>query len=194
MKRSRNGKEVEMKIMNVVRALPVIGLALGAAMSARAAGPYTLTCDAARSGTVTISLTGYTVSVTGTGEIGAASGKAGGRRETKFALTVQTGSGKDYETLLSMLQDNEMLRSCKLIDGQGGTGIAANDNWTQENVKGKNKGKNNQQPSNSGGALEWILTNASVTSVTASGGPNSTGVPATSMQTTIEAENFTFTM
>lgn len=194
MKRSSNGKEVEMKIMNVVRALLVVGLTLGAAMSARAAGPYTLTCDAARSGTVTIALTGYTVSVTGTSESALGAGKAAERRETKFALTVQTSSGKDYETMLSMLQDDEMLRSCKLIDGQGGTGTTANDNWTQETAKGKNKGKNNQQPSNSGGALEWILTNASVTSVTASGGPNSTGVPTTSMQTTIEAENFTFTM
>jgi hypothetical protein len=196
LKRSRNGKEVEMKIMNVVRALPVIGLTLCAAMSARAAGPYTLTCDAARSGTVTVTLTGYTVSVTATGESpeGAATGKGIGRRETKFALTVQTGSGKDYETLLSILEDNEELRNCKLIDGQGGTAVTANDNWNQESAKGKNKGKNNPQPSNTGGALEWILTNASVTSVTASGGPNSTGVPATSMQATIEAENFTFTM
>ncbi len=183
-----------MKIMNVVRALLVVGLMLGAAMSARAAGPYTLTCDAARSGTVTIALTGYTVSVTGTSESALGAGKAAERRETKFALTVQTSSGKDYETLLSMLQDNEMLRSCKLIDGQGGAGVAASDSWNQETAKGKNKGKNNPQPSNSGGALEWILTNASVTSVTASGGPNLTGVPTTSMQTTIEAENFTFTM
>ena len=126
-----------MKIMNVVRALLVVGLTLGAAMSARAAGPYTLTCDAARSGTVTIALTGYTVSVTGTSESALGAGKAAERRETKFALTVQTSSGKDYETLLSMLQDDEMLRSCKLIDGQGGAGIAANDNWNAGDCEGK---------------------------------------------------------
>jgi hypothetical protein len=171
-----------------------MSLGLGAAMSAHAVGPYTLTCDAARSGTLTITLTGYIVAVTGTSEsaIGAGAGKGMGRRETKFALTVQTSSGKDYETLLSMLQDDEMLRSCKLIDGEG-SGITANDSLTQGS-KGKNKGKNNLPASTTGGALEWILTNASVTSVTASGGPNSAGVPTTSMQATIEAQNFTFTM
>ena len=183
-----------MKIITGSRALLLMSLGLGAAMSAHAAGPYTLTCDAARSGTVTIALTGYTVAVTGTSEAAIGAGKGASRRETKFALTVQASSGKDYETLLSILQDDEILRSCKLIDGQGGAGVGASDSWTQESAKGKNKGKNNQPASNSGGALEWILTNASVTSVTASGGPNSTGVPATSMQATIEAQNFTFTM
>ena len=187
------------KRMKNARGLLVICLVMGAAMGARAAGPFTLTCDAARSGTVTIALTGFNVVVTGSGEsepTGAVAGKATGRSETKFAVTVQTDSGKDYETLLSMLEDDEVLRSCKLVDGQGG-GAAATDSWNQMAVaKGKNKAnKNNSAPaSTTGGALEWILTNASVTSVTATGGPNSSGVPTTSMQATIEAQKFSFTM
>lgn len=188
-----------MKGIKNAGALLVICSIMGAAMGARAAGPFTLTCDAARSGTVTIALTGFNVVVTGSGEsepIGATAGKASVRSETKSAVTVQTDSGKDYETLLSMLEDDEVLRSCKLVDGQGG-GVAATDSWNQTAVaKGKNKAnKNNSAPaSTAGGALEWILTNASVTSVTASGGPNSTGVPTTSMQATIEAQKFSFTM
>ena len=188
-----------MKGMKNARAFLVICLIVGAALGAHAAGTYTLTCDAARSGTVTIALTGFNVVVTGSGEseaTGATAGKVGGRSETKSAVTVQTDSGKDYEALLSMLEDGEILRSCKLVDGQGG-GVAATDNWDQMAVnKGKNKAnKNNNAPaSTTGGALEWILTNASVTSVTATGGPNSTGVPTTSMQATIEAQKFSFTM
>jgi hypothetical protein len=185
--------EVEMKFITDIGAVAVMSLGLGVAMSAHAA-PFTLTCDAARSGAVAIQLTGFSVVVTGSGENVGVTGKGEGRRDAKFALTVQTDSGKDYETLLSMLEDGEVLRSCKLVDGQGGRGVAANDSWTQESVKGKNKGKNSAPASNTGGALEWILTNASVTSLTATGGPNSTGAPTTSMQATIEAQTFSFAM
>jgi hypothetical protein len=191
LKRSRNREEVEMKMMKGTRALLVICLTLGAAMSARAAGTYTLTCDAARSGPITIGLTGFNLVVTGTGEaIGASQG--GGRRETKFALTINFAPGKDYETLLSMLEDNENLRSCKLVDGEGG-GTAAADNWNQMAVtKGKNKSKNTAPASTTGGALEWILTNASITSVTALGSESATGAPQGSMQATLEAQTFSF--
>ncbi|MGA3033390.1 MAG: hypothetical protein ABSD70_08905 [Terracidiphilus sp.] len=179
--------------------LAVAGLLFAAANGARAAGAYTLTCDAARSGAITVQLTGFNVAVTATGEgapTGAATGMSSGRRETKFALTVQTDSGKDYETLLSMLEDNEVLRSCKLIDGEvSGSGMTGKDNWTQEAVtKGKNKSKTNAPASTSGGGgLEWILTNATVTSVTVNAGPNATGVPTTTIQATIDAQKFSFT-
>ena len=183
-----------MRFVMSSRVLLVMGLALGAAMSARAAGTYTLTCDAARSGPITIPLTGFNVVVTASGEsVGASAG--GGRREAKFALTIDFAPGKDYETVLSMLQDNENLRSCKLIDGEG-AGTAAADNWNQMSAtKGKNKGsKNNGPVSTTGGALEWILTNASITSVTATGSESTAGVPQGSVQANIEAQNFTFAM
>jgi len=180
-------------------ALAAAGLLLVSAIAARAAGAYTLTCDAARSGNITIQLTGFNVAVTGSGSAspdGAVSGLGAGRREsTKFALTVQTDSGKDYETLLSMLEDDEVLRSCKLVDGEvSGGGMTAKDNWTQEAVtKGKNKSKTNAAPAAGGGGLEWILTNATVTSVTVNAGPNATGVPTTTIQATIDAQKFSFT-
>jgi hypothetical protein len=190
LKRSSNGKEVEMNIVKSTRALLVICLALSATIGARAAGTYTLTCDAVRSGTVTIALTGFTVAVTGSSESGV--GAAQGRHDSKFALTIDFAPGKDYGALLSMLQDNENLRSCKLLDGEGG-GSAATDNWNQSAVnKGKNKGKSNAPASTTGGALEWILTNATITSVTATGSESATGAPQGSMQATLEAQTFSF--
>ncbi len=182
-----------MGFMKWTGAVLAMCLGQGAAMSAHAAN-YTLTCDAARSGSITIQLTGFSVAVTGSGESSAV-GKGVERSETKFALTVQTDSGKDYETLLSMLEDGEVLRSCKLIDGQVAGGATGKDDWTQmAETKGKNKGKNNAPASTTGGGLEWILTNASVTSVTVTGGPNTAGVPTTLIQATIEAQKYTFTM
>ncbi len=189
-----------MKIMNVVRALLVIGLTLGAAMSARATGTYTLTCDAAMGTTISIPLTGFTFKVTGSGETSSDTGMAAGKRENagsaSFELSIRFAPGKDYETLLSMAQDGENLRSCKLTDGEAG-GTAANDSWTQMSVtKGKGKNKNNNAPAaaSTGGALEWILTNAKVTSVTAIGNENATGVAEGSILATIEAQTFSFAM
>ena len=62
--------------------------------------------------------------------------------------------------------------------------------------KGKNnKGKNNAQPAaTSEGASEWILTNATVTSVTAIGRESTTGAPDGEMEATIDAQQITFTM
>ncbi|MGO8935483.1 MAG: hypothetical protein ACLQDA_17385 [Terracidiphilus sp.] len=179
-----------MEIMRGTRALLVICLALSVAISARAAGTYTLTCDASRSGSFTLTLTGFNMVVTGSSEPG--TGAAAGKRDSKFELTINFDSGKDYGALLSMLQDNENLRSCKLVDGAGG-GTTASDNWTQEAVtKGKNKNKNNAPASTTGGALEWILTNATITSVTATGSESATGAPQGSMQATLEAQTFSF--
>lgn len=184
-----------MKTVQWLGAVGAFTFMLAAAPGARAAGPFTFTCDAARSGTVTLQLTGFNVSTTASG-VASPDGKGMGRRETKFAVTIQTDSAKDYQTLLGLMDGDEYLRSCKLIDGQGGAGISANDSWTQENVgKGKNKGKNNnngQAPTGSG-TLEWILTDASVTGVTVNAGPSSTGVPTTAIQATIEAQKYTFT-
>ena len=192
---SRKSKEVEVKMMKGTTALVAMILGLGGAISAHAAGGFTLTCDAARSGAITIQLTGFNVVVSGSGDstMGAASGKGLERNEAKFALTVTIDSGKDYQTLLSMFEDGEVLRSCKLIDGEGG-GVTASDSWTEANAKGKNKSKTNPPAGSAGGALEWILTNATVTGVTATGSQSSTGVPTTSLQATIEAQKFTFTM
>jgi hypothetical protein len=164
-----------MEIMRGTRALLVICLALSVAISARAAGTYTLTCDASRSGSFTLTLTGFNMVVTGSSEPG--TGAAAGKRDSKFELTINFDSGKDYGALLSMLQD----------------GTTASENWTQEAVtKGKNKNKNNAPASTTGGALEWILTNATITSVTATGSESATGAPQGSMQATLEAQTFSF--
>lgn len=184
-----------MKTVQWLAAVGAFTFMLAAVPGARAAGPFTLTCDAVRSGTVTFQLTGFSISATASG-VESPDGKNMGRRETKFALAIQTDSAKDYQTLLGLMDGDEYLRSCKLIDGQGGAGINANDSWTQESVgKGKNKGKNNNngQGQAGSGALEWILTDASVTGVTVNAGPSSAGAPATSIQATIEAQKYTFT-
>lgn len=182
-----------MKTAKKARALLVIGLLSGAALGAHAAGSYMLTCDAAKGATLNMTLTGFSFKVNGSEE--AATGLATGRR-SNFELTIKFAAGRDYETLLSIVEDNENLRSCKLVDGAGG-GAAATDDWNQMSApKGKNKSKasGNNQKTNSSGALEWILTNATVTSVTATGSENSTGTPESSIQATIEAQKFSFTM
>jgi hypothetical protein len=192
--------EVEMKIMTGTGTLLVMCLGLGAANSARAAGTYALTCDAANGAKVSMTLTGFTFKVTnsgsGSGETSVAGATAGKREtsDTTFELTIRFAPGKDYETFLSMAQDNENLRSCKLTDGDSG-GTSASDSWTQNAVtKGKSKNKNNNEPAaaSTGGALEWILTNARVTSVTATGNENASGAPQGSMEATLEAQTFSF--
>jgi len=193
--------EVEMKIMSGTGTLLVMCLGLGTATSACAAGTYALTCDAANGAKISMTLTGFTFKVTssgsGTGESSVA-GASAGKRETSsdasFELTIRFAPSKDYETFLSMAQDNENLRSCKLTDGDSG-GTTASDSWTQNAVaKGKSKNKNNNEPAaaSTGGALEWILTNARVTSVTATGNENASGAPEGSMQATLEAQTFSF--
>jgi len=182
-----------MKIMSGTGTLLVMCLGLSAAMSAWA-GTYALTCDAANGAKITMTLTGFTFKVTGSGGT-ASSGAAAGRADNaSFELTIRFAPSKDYETFLSMAQDNENLRSCKLTDGDSG-GTTASDSWTSNSVtKGKSKNKNNNEPAaaSTGGALEWILTNARVTSVTATGNENASGAPEGSMQATLEAQTFSF--
>ncbi|MGA9063513.1 MAG: hypothetical protein WB341_17860 [Terracidiphilus sp.] len=184
-----------MKFMTGSRTLLLIGLALGTAVSARAAGTYTITCDAERGGTLSIALTGFNLKVAGASEPAGTGMSKGTRSNAGFELTIRFAPGKDYETLLSMVQDNEVLRSCKLVDGAGG-GTTATDAWTQmEAPKGKNKNKNNAPAASpSGGALEWILTNATVASVTAIGNETAAGVPENAIMATLEAQTFSFTM
>jgi hypothetical protein len=184
-----------MKGMKNARALLVMCLVMGTAMVGRAAGTYTLTCEPERGGTLTLALTGFNFKVTGEAE--AATGMAAGARRSNFELSIRFAPSKDYETLLSMVEGNEVLRSCKLIDTESG-GTTAVDDWNQMSaVKGsKNaKAKNNAQAATStGGALEWILTNATITTVTAIGNINNTGAAEGSMQATIDAQKFSFTM
>ncbi len=182
-----------MNIVKCTRALLVICFTLGVAMAARAAGTYTLACDAANGSKITMTLTGFTFKVTSSGETSASGAAAGRAENATFELTIRFAPGGEYETLLSMAQDNETLRSCKLTDSDGG-GTTASDSWTQNSAaKGKSKNKNNAPTAAStGGALEWILTNARVTSVTATGNENATGAPEGSMQATLEAQTFSF--
>lgn len=166
----------------------------GASVAAHAAGAYTLTCEPARGGTINIQLIGFTFKVTG----GAAEMPTGmaPRRATNFELTVRFAPGSSYQTMLTMAQTNEVLRSCRLVDGEGG-GITAKDNWTQMSVpKGVNNPRtgNPAQGSSSGGALTWTFTNATVSSVTAIGNELPSGVTEGQIQATIAAERYEFAM
>jgi hypothetical protein len=168
-------------------------LLLAGTAGAHAAGTYALSCTAVKSGTFTMVLTGFTVKLGGAED--AATGSGSGKRSA-FSVTIRFAPGKDYQALWSMAQDNETLRSCKLTDSEGGSGVTASDDWTASTAaKTKNKNKNNAQPaSTNGGALEWILTNATVTSVTAIGRESTTGAAEGEMEATIDAQQITFTM
>jgi hypothetical protein len=183
-----------MKVSKRVWALLVMCLFLASAVGARAA-TYTLTCEPARGDAMVIVLTGFNFKVTGGAE-SSASGAAVGARRSNFELTIRLALNKDYEALVSMAEDNEVLRSCKLTDSDVSGGVAATDNWTQMSAaKGKNaKVKNAAPASTSNGAFEWILTNATVTSISAIGSENSSGTPESSVSATIEAQKYTFTM
>lgn len=184
-----------MKVSNGIWTLLMLCFLLGGVARARAAGTYTLTCESERGGTLNLVLTGFNLKVTAASEPSAAGMSKGMRSNAAFALTIRFAPGKDYEAMLSMVQDNEVLRSCKLLDGAG-NGTTATDSWTQmEAPKGKTKSKNNSPAATpAGGALEWILTNATVTSVTAIGNETPAGVPENAIMATLEAQNFSFTM
>ncbi|MGB0066000.1 MAG: hypothetical protein WBP85_16270 [Terracidiphilus sp.] len=182
-----------MKTVKWLGAVGAFGLLLAGAPGAQAAGSYTLTCNAAKSGTITMALTGFTIKLNGAED--AATGSAAGKRSA-FAVTIRFAPGKDYETLWSMVQDNEELRSCKLTDTEGGAGVTATDDWTASSSKEKkSKLKNNAPPAAmSGGGYEWILSDATVTSLTAIGRETTTGAADGEMEATIDAQQITFTM
>lgn len=183
-----------MKGLKRIWALLMMCLFLGSAIGARAA-TYTLTCEPAKGDAMVIVLTGFNFKVTGGAE-NAASGLASGARRSNFELTIRLALNKDYEALVSMAEDNEVLRSCKLTDGDVSGGTTASDNWTQMSAtKGKNaKVKNAAPASTSGGAFEWILSNATITSVSAIGNENASGTAESTVTATIEAQKYTFTM
>jgi hypothetical protein len=155
----------------------------GTAARARAAGPYSLTCDAARSGTFTIALTGFTFKVTGDAAEGAA-GKPGAH-PTSFELQVRFAPGTYYQSMLATVQTGEVMRSCQLMDGEGGGGMTA-----------MPRGNFNSRTANSsaGGVFTWTFTNAAVTSVTAIGGTLPSGVMEGQIQATLSAEKYAFSM
>ncbi len=182
-----------MKIVKAMGAVGVLSLLLAGTAGAHAAGAYTLSCTAVKSGTFTMALTGFSVKLNSPED--AASGLAVGKRGA-FTMTIRFAPGKDYETLWSMVEDNEALRSCKLADTEGGSSTTAADDWTATTgAKTKNKSKNNAQPAaTSGGAMEWILSNATVTSVTAIGRETTAGAADGEMEATLDAQQITFTM
>ncbi len=178
--------------MKRIWAFLVMCLFLGSAVGARAAG-YTLSCEPSRGDAITIALTGFNFKVMGSTE--PATGMAG-RTGGKFELSIRFAMSKEYELMVQMAEDNEVLRSCKLTDGDVSGGTTATDNWNQMATKGKNnsKMKNSAPAAASSGAFEWILTNATVTSISAIGGETSSGAPESSVQVTIEAQKYSFTM
>jgi hypothetical protein len=184
--------EVGMKRSNGFWVLLVMCLLWGSAMSARAA-TYTLACESTRGDAVNLVLTGFNFKVMGSTET--PTGAAATARRSNFELSIRLDLNKDYDLLVSMAEDNEEFRSCKLTDGGVSGGIAATDNWNQATAKGKNaKVKNNAAAPASSGAFEWILTNATITSVSAIGNENASGAAESSVQATIEAQKFSFTM
>src|ERR1700683_4949595 len=124
--------------MKRIWAFLVMCLFLGSAAGANAAG-YTLSCEPARGDAINIGLTGCNFKVMGSSE--AATGMAAGRTAGKFELSVRFAMSKEYELMVQMAEDNEVLRSCKLTDGDVSGGSAAADNWNQMATKGKNNSK-----------------------------------------------------
>jgi len=180
-----------MKFVKAMGAAGALSLLLAGTAGAHAAGTYALSCTGIKSETFTIALTGFTVKLNSADD--AASSGAGAKRGA-FSVTIRFAPGKDYQALWSMAQDNEVLRSCKLTDTEGGSGVTASDDWTATSSK-KSKSKTSAQPAApSGGALEWILTNATVTGVTAIGRETATGAADGEMEATIDAQQITFTM
>lgn len=179
--------------MKRIWAFLVMCLFWGSAAGANAA-TFNLSCEPARGEAINLVLTGFNFKVMGGGE--SATGMAAGRATGKFELSIRFAMSKEYELLVQMAEDNEVLRSCKLTDGDVSGGTKATDNWNQLAAKGKNnsKMKNNAPAAASSGAFEWILTNATVTSISAIGGETSSGSPESSVQATIEAQKYSFTM
>ena len=160
------------------------------AAGARAA-TYTLTCEPERGDAFTIVLTGFNFKVTGSAE--SPTGAAATRR-SGFELSVRFSLNKDYEALVSMAESNELMRSCKLTDTDVGGGGMVIDNVTGTSSSKNKNAKVKNATTASSGAFEWILTNATITSVTAIGSENNAGAPESSAQATIEAQKYTFTM
>jgi hypothetical protein len=164
----------------------VMCLFLGGTAGARAAN-YTLTCEPAKGDSFTIVLTGFNFKVTGTTE--STGSAAVSSRRSGFELSIRFALSKDYEALLSMAEDNEVMRSCKLTDSD----VSAGPVMSESAGKGKNAKMKNQATSSSG-VPEWILSNATITSISAIGSENNTGAPESSVQAVIEAQKYTFTM
>ena len=76
--------------------------------------------------------------------------------------------------------------------GDVGGGITASDSWNAAKAKNQ-KGKNAAGAASSGG-FEWILTNAMVSNVSVVAAPNASGVTESSVEATIEAQKYVFTM
>jgi hypothetical protein len=176
--------EVGMKGSRSFWAFVMLCFVLAGAVRARAAN-YTLTCEPAKGDSFTIALTGFNFKVTGTTE---PTGSAAASRRSGFELSVRFALNKDYEALVSMAEDNEVLRNCKLTDSDVSAGPVMSDNA----AKGKNA-KAKGAVSSSGGAFEWILTNATITSISAIGSENNSGAAESSVQAIIEAQKYTFT-
>ena len=181
-----------------------MGLMMGAALSARAAATYSLTCETSRGQSFTLALTSFSFHVGG--ETPAATGAASGKRESS-ELLIRFPVSKEYDVLLGAAQEGEVLRSCRLTVGTGT--VTATDNWngamtSNPKVKGNKANKaSNIEGSKSGpssGEMEWTLNNGTISGLTAIGTDGSgaagtpAGAPETLVQATIVAQNFTFVM
>ena len=185
-----------MRSMQRVRMTMALLALTGATLTAHAAATYTLACETTRSGAFTIPVTSFTFHV-GAAPNSGALGSGAGRRSSS-ELIFRFAAGKTYETLLNALNEGEVLRSCRLTES--GASIAATDSWTQmsmpkgTSVKG-NKGNNNQPTAS---VMEWTLTNALLTGLTAIGsdgtgaGGTPAGAPEGIMQATLTAQAFSF--
>ncbi len=185
-----------MRSMLRVRVITTLLALSAAALTAHAAANYSLSCETMRSGAFTIPVTSFTFHV-GAAPAGSAAMGSGAARRSSSELIFRFAAGKTYETLLNALNEGEVLKSCRLTES--GASIAATDNWTQmsmqkgASVKG-NKGNN--QPSAS--VMEWTMTNALLTGLTAIGsdgtgaGGTPAGAPEGIMQATITAQAFSF--
>ena len=187
-----------MKMQHELKYL-ALGVLAGAAVAAQAAPSYSLTCESARGQSFTVALTSFSFHVGGTTE--ASTGAASGKRSTSELIIRFPTNTQVYEALLTAAEGDEVLRSCRLSEGSGGT--AAADNWnnmTSSSTNKKKKGVDSGSARGTGttsagsGSMEWILNNATVSGVTAleTDGMGTAGVQEALVQATIVAQNFTF--
>jgi len=166
-----------MNFMKAGRTVLTTSLLLGAAMGARAATTYTISCEAEKSGNFALTLTGFELNTAHPNSPAVATAE-----RTTFSLTFRFFPTADYGKILMMLENNESLKSCTLSQAAGTTATA-----------GVNKRPLNAAATEASGP-HWQFTNCYFSSVTASGGASKSGFPAESVEVTMTGQRFAFTL
>jgi hypothetical protein len=183
-------------------------VALATTCAGRAATPtYSLSCETMRGQNFTLALTSFSFHVGGSTPNSAAGSAMGSARRSTSELIFRFAPSGVYEMLLTAVQSDEILKSCRLIETTTGASApsgthAGTDDWNQmmSVPKGSTPTRGSSGSTPAVGTMEWTLTNGMITGLTAIGGDGAgaggtpTGAPSATIQGTIVAQSFTFTM